>query len=223
MSEATVEAAAPEPVVDAEAAARAAEAERVADRARMRKIGGLHLVAVLSALTLWGAADAWAVASGWSLALAVSVANAAVAAHVIASIAHEWGHFAGARLSGARSPVLEKPANYFFMFDFPFDQTDTREFVWMSWGGIVAPWLLVVATVVLVPIDTLGRLTLLAAFAMSAARASFFEVPIVTRARQSGEPRAELGRELAAGGLASATRLAWGVGAVVWLGLWLLI
>ena len=84
--------------------------------------------------------------------------------------------------------MLEKPVNYFFMFDFKFDTSDTRQFLWMSWGGILAPWLAVIGLLLFVPIDSLSRLALLAVLAANAARASLFEVPIVLRTRVSGEP-----------------------------------
>jgi hypothetical protein len=216
MSEATID-------TDPTAEDAAREAEKRADAARLKKMAALHFTAAMAALTLWGAADAWAVASGWALANAVAIANAFIAATVLAGLVHEWGHFTGARLSGARSPVHEKPVNYFFMFDFPFDSNDARQFQWMSWGGILAPWVLVVAVLVLVPIDSVARLALLAVLAAKAAAASLFEVPVVTRARRSGDPRAELGRELKSGGLKSANRWSWAVGAVVCAVIWLVI
>jgi len=216
MSEATIE-------TDPAAAFEAEQAERKVDRKRMKDIGGVHFVAVMGAITLWGAADAWATVSGWSIAQAVAIANAFIAAYITTSIVHEWGHLAGARLAGAKSPVHEKPVNYFFMFDFPFDANDTRQFVWMSWGGILAPWLLVVATLLFVPIDSISRATLLAVLAARAAAVVFFEVPITLRAARGGDPRVELGRQVAGGGLDSSFKLGWAVGAVVWLGIWLVI
>jgi len=198
-------------------------AERATDRRRLKHVGRLHFVAAMGALTLWGAADAWAVSSGWLLAEAVAVANAFIAATVLAGIVHEWGHFSGARLSGARSPVHEKPIKYFFIFDFSFDANDTRQFLWMSWGGILAPWLVVGALLLFVPIDSVSRLTLLAVLAANPAKASLFEVPIVLRTRVSGEPRNELGKELASGGLQTATRRSWAVGAAVFCVIWLVI
>jgi hypothetical protein len=190
--------------------------DREQDLANLRRVAALHFVAVMGALTLWGAADAWAASSGWGLAWATALANAVIAGTVIASTLHEWGHFAGARLSGSVAPVLEKPVRYFFMFDFSFEHNDRRQFVWMSLGGILAPWLLVLLIGLLVPIDNASRGLLLAVFVGRAVQVSLFEVPVVSRTYQGGEPREELVRQLKAGfqtsrygGLAA--------GALVWL------
>jgi len=173
--------------------------DREADLRNLKSVGALHFVMVMGALTLWGAADAWAVASGWGLAWAAAIANAVIAGYVIANTLHEWGHFAGARLSGSVARVLEKPVRHFFMFDFSFDRNDSRQFQWMSWGGILVPWLLVVLTGLLVPIDNASRAMLLAVFVTRAVQISAFEVPVVRRAARGGDPRVELGRELQTG------------------------
>jgi hypothetical protein len=194
-----------------------AAAERGKDLANLRRVGGLHFVMGMAAITLWGAADAWAAASGWALARGVALANAAIAAVVLASIVHEWGHFAGARFAGAEAPVFEKPVRYFFLFDFPFDRNDRRQFLWMSWGGILAPWALVLLAGLCVPIDNASRALLLAAFVARAVQIGIFEVPVALRTARGGEPRAELVRRLKARGLVSARWIGLAAGALVWL------
>ena len=206
--------------VAAEATQRRQESEpgldRDKDRANLRSVAALHFVVVMGALTLWGAADAWAVTSGWGLAWAVAIANAIIAGYIIASTLHEWGHYAGARLSGSFAPVAAKPVRYFFMFNFSFEKNDKRQFLAMSLGGIVVPWLLVALTALLVPLDNASRAMLLAVFVTRAVQISLFEVPVVSRTYRGGEPRAELGRQLKAGFRTS--RYAGVVaGALVWL------
>jgi hypothetical protein len=190
--------------------------DRDKDLSNLRSVAAIHFVMVMGALTLWGAADAWATASGWALAWAAAIANAVIAGVIIASTLHEWGHFAGARLSGAVAPVLDKPVRYFFMFDFSFERNDTRQFLWMSLGGILAPWALVVLTALLVPIDNASRAMLLAAFVARAVQVSLFEVPVVMRTQSGGEPRDELGRQLRAG-FRTNRWLGVAAGALVWL------
>jgi hypothetical protein len=191
--------------------------DREKDLANLRSVAGIHFVLVMGALTLWGAADAWATVSQWAIAWVAAIANAVIAGYVIAGTLHEWGHFAGARLAGAVAPVKEKPVRYFFMFDFPFEQNDERQFLWMSLGGILVPWILVLHTVLLVPIDNASRAMLLAVFVTRAVQVSVFEVPVVVRTVNGGEPRQELVRQLQAG-FGTSRYVGLAVGALVWLG-----
>ena len=172
-------------------------AEKI-DRANMKKIGAFHFALVMGALTLWGAAEAWAQVTGWAIASVAAVANAVIAGTVLASTLHEWGHFTGARLSSAPSPVLEEPRNHFFMFDFKMADANTRQFAWMSWGGILVPWVLVVGAAILVPLDLTSGAALFATLVAKAVGASWFEVPIVQDASTSGDHRAAFGRGIGA-------------------------
>jgi hypothetical protein len=192
-----------------------ATVQREQDGARMRRIGSLHFAAVMAALTLWGAGDAWASQSGMALAFIVSLGNALIAGFVIASIAHEWGHFSGARLAGSISPVLEQPVRYFFMFNFNMEKNSVGQFLSMSTGGPLANWLLVLLFLVLIPVDTASRALIIATVAGIAVNVSLFEVPIILRVRNSGEPQQELARQLASPGLQTLPGIV--VGGIVWL------
>lgn len=169
------------------------------DRANMKKVGALHFAMVMGALTLWGAAETWAQTTGWLIAGFAAVANAVIAGTVIASILHEWGHFAGARLSDAPSPVLDAPRDYFFMFDFKMADADLRQFTWMSLGGILTPWVLVLLALFLVPIGLTSGAALVATLLAKAVAASHFEVPIVRDADQCGDHRAAFQRGIEGG------------------------
>ena len=190
------------------------------DRANMRKIGGFHFAMVMGAITMWGAAEAWAQLTGWSIAQFAAVANAFVTAYVVASVIHEWGHFTGARLSGSVSPVLDEAKGHFFMFNFAMDQNDVRQFTWMSWGGIAAPWLAVVLAGIFVPMATLGGKVLFATLVMKAASTSIFEVPITRIAERTGDPARALGESVAAGTLPRSRNMGIVVGVVCFLLLW---
>ena len=169
------------------------------DRANMKKIGALHFAMVMGALTLWGAAEAWAQTTGWVIAGLAAVANAVIAGTVIASTLHEWGHFAGARLADAPSPVLDAPRNHFFMFDFKMADADVRQFTWMSWGGILVPWVLVLAALILIPVGLTSGAALIATLVAKATAASHFEVPIVRDANECGDHNAAFSRGIAGG------------------------
>ncbi len=210
-----------EPTVDPAEVAALKDVARQIDRERMKQIGGYHFAMSMGAITLWGAAVAWAQVTGWGWAGLVAVANAVVAGYVLSSVIHEWGHFSGARLSGAVSPVLEEPKRHFFMFDFPMDQNDTRQFVWMSWGGILAPWLPVVLVLGLVPLGITSAAVLFATLLARAVSIAVFEAPVVLRAERSGNPGAELGKQLASGGLKRGRRIGTAVGAACFALIWL--
>ncbi len=194
-----------------------AEMDWKKERANLKKVGLVHFLAVMAALTLWGAADSWASVSGWWLARAAAVINAIIAATVIAGIVHEWGHYTGARLAGSVTRAFKKPAGYFFIFDFPFDANDSRQFLSMSWGGILAPWLLVLLIAASVPIDNPSRAMLVAVLVMRAAQASFFEIPVVLRTAGGGDPKAELERRLGEGALATSRYAGGAVGVLAYL------
>jgi len=204
---------------DEAAAAALRDFARDIDRARMKQIGGFHFAMVAGALTLWGAGVTWAQVTGWEIAQLAAVANALVAGFVIASTIHEWGHFAGARLSGAVSPVLEEPKQHFFMFDFALDQNDARQFLWMSWGGILAPWVAVLLVAVAVPASLLSGAVLIATLVSKAVAVAVFEVPIALATERGGEPGAELTKQAVGGGLPRSRR----VGAVAGLACFALI
>lgn len=213
-----------ESTIDANHAAEVAalqDAARQIDRARMLQIGSFHFALVMGALTLWGAAVTWAQVTDSAVAHFAAVANALVAGFVIASTVHEWGHFAGARITGSVSPVFEAPKRHFFLFDFPMDQNDVHQFTWMSWGGILAPWIPVVLVAIFVPLDQTSGAVLLATLVFKAVAIAGFEVPVVLRTARSGEPGAELGRRAREGGLPRSRRVGAVVGAACFALLWL--
>jgi len=109
---------------------------------------------------------------------------------VISSIGHEWGHFSGARLSGAISPVPKKPSRLYFMFRFDLEQNSTRQFLWMSWGGLLGSWSLVLMALILVPLDSWASAMLISVLLGRAVNATAFEYPIIQRAG-AGVPPAE--------------------------------
>ena len=193
------------------------EFDRAKDFARMQRIGTWHAAAVLAALTLFGAGNIWAAQSGLVLAHVVAIANTLVVGRVVGSILHEWGHFAGARLSGAHSPVLSKPVKLFFMFNFDMENNSVEQFVWMSMGGIITNWVIAIAALLMLPLDTLSGAALAAVFIGIAVNVSYFEVPVVLRTRETGNPKNELQTQLDTQGLSQTPGII--VGALVWLAL----
>ena len=169
------------------------------DKANMKKIGAFHFAMVMGALTLWGAAVAWAQTTGWAIAELAAVANAVIAGTVISSTLHEWGHFTGARLADAPSPVLDEPRNHYFMFDFKMADADARQFSWMSWGGILVPWVIVASALLLVPVGLTSGVALIATLVAKATAAIHFELPIVRDANAFGDHNEAFKRGISGG------------------------
>jgi hypothetical protein len=160
---------------------------KMSDRSRLKQIALRHSAIVLTAMTLWGASDSWALSSGWLLAETVSILNAVFAGTVIAYIAHEWGHFAGARVSGSISPVLKEPVS-FFMFNFKDKLNTQGQFLSMSVGGPLANWSLFVLVLILLPLNTWSQATLLATTFAIATSVSVFEFPVINAVMYGEKP-----------------------------------
>jgi fatty acid desaturase len=54
------------------------------------------LAVIFAAVSLWAAADTWYVVTGMWLAQIVAVGDAILVGLLLASLFHEWGHYAGA-------------------------------------------------------------------------------------------------------------------------------
>ena len=183
----------------------------------LSRIAQHHFAAAMAALTLFGAGDLWAIESGLFLAGFVSIANGLIAGYVLAFLAHEWGHFAGARFARARSPVLKQTRQFFFMFEFDMARNSVSQFLSMSRGGPLGNWLLVLTLWAVLPGNTAGQAMLLATAVAIAISVSIFEVPVIQRVRDGGEPGAELGQQLERGVLTTGRNIGIAAGAVLFL------
>lgn len=175
-----------------------------AERARLRSSGRSRrppklsmllltdLAAVLAALTLWGAADIWYQLSGLPLAGLVLVGDAVFVGYLLNALLHEWGHYAGAVASGAQTTLLKLPGFSLFRFRFDFEQSSAGQFVWMSAGGNIAHWALVLLLFLALPLTTPGQVALLAAAFGFAVSATIFELPVLLRVRRGSDPEATL-------------------------------
>ena len=135
----------------------------------------------LFAITLWAAADMWHATTGLGLAAALAAINGIVVGAILTLGAHEWGHFAGARLGGGIAPT-RKITSLFPIFDFDLQRSPAASFRAMSVGGNLGHWLVVALLVLFLPLDSLGRLALVCAAFARAVSASVTEFPIIRRA-----------------------------------------
>jgi hypothetical protein len=168
-------------------ASREAVRERAADATPVAKLARRDGGIALAALSLYAAADAWAATTGLGFARALAVADGVVVGIILGTLAHEWGHFAGARGAGGIAPT--RPYRSLFpMFDLDMQRSDPRAFRAMSVAGNAAHWALVGLIAALLPVDTAGRAALLAAAFGFAVSASTTELPIIHRAFTGSSP-----------------------------------
>lgn len=196
---------------------RTKDEPRMSDWERFKRVGRIHGLVFLGAITLWGAADAWAVQTDLLLAQCIAVVNAFVAATILAIQFHEWGHFAGARLSGSYSPLVREPRANGFIFGFIFEKNSREQFLAMSIGGPAGNWLLFVLILMLVPIDSWGRAMLAAVALARAISVSVFEVPIILRTLRGGDPQEELNVAVNDGSGDKGQVIGYGTGVIAWI------
>ena len=162
------------------------------DLDRRIKLVAAHLLTGVTLLSLWAATDAWQAVTGLRAAAFLSVLAAIPAGVVFGTLVHEWGHFAGARLAGARYTVPDRLG--LFVFNYDFGANSVSQFFTMSWGGQIGGALAVVLLWWALPLDTAGRAMIVAAAIGAFFFAGTIEWPVLSRTRRSGNPLAELAK-----------------------------
>ncbi len=158
-----------------------------ADAAPVSRLGQRDGAIVLAALSLWAAADAWYAATGLAFAAALSTLDGVVVGVVVARMAHEWGHFAGARWAGGIAPT--RPLDSFStIFSLDMRRSSASAFRAMSVGGNVGHWLVVLVLAAAIPLDSTGRVALLSGAFGFAFSASLTELPVIQRAYSGASP-----------------------------------
>jgi hypothetical protein len=162
------------------------------DLDRRIKLVAAHVLAGVTLLSLWAATDAWQAVTGLRAAALLSVLAAIPAGVVFGTLVHEWGHFAGARLGGARYTIPDRLG--LFVFNYDFGANSVSQFFTMSWGGQIGGALAVVLLWWALPLDTAGRAMIVAAAIGAFFFAGTIEWPVLSRTRVSGNPLAELSK-----------------------------
>lgn len=164
-----------------------ADAERPADRAPVWTLARRDGAIALAALALFGATDAWRLATDLALASLLSIAVGVAVGIALGTRAHEWGHFAGARLFGGIAPTRDA-RSLFPIFDLDLQRSPERAFRAMSVGGNLGHWGFVLLLLLALPLDAAGRIALFASAFGFALSASLTEFPIIARSWQGASP-----------------------------------
>ena len=190
-------------------------AERPPDRAPVRALARRDGAIALAGLALFGATDAWRLVTELALASLLSIAVGVAVGTALGTRAHEWGHFAGARLFGGIAPTRDM-RSLFPIFDFDLQRSPERAFRAMSVGGNLGHWGFVLLLLLALPLDAAGRIALLSAAFGFAVSASATEFPIIARSWR-GTPPAESFRGLTGEKLRRNQRIGLAAGVLLFL------
>lgn len=182
-----------------------------ANKANLKKLALMHGAALSAALTLFGAAYSWAQLTSWPIAVISAIAMAFFSARAIAALLHEWGHWLGTFLSGAKHQVFETPKDLFFIFNFDMANNSTKQFLWMSWGGLGVSLLLPILAINLITLDAWASVAFAATLAGIAVNVAIFELPIALNTASSGQAEQELTKRFNEVGVPSLPGLVVGV------------
>ena len=160
------------------------------DAVPVLRLGQRDGAIVLAGLSLWAAADTWQASTGLAFAALLATLDGALVGYFAGRIAHEWGHFAGARWGGGIAPTRagDSFANIITFFTFDMERSDAGAFRAMSVGGNLGHWLVVLLLATFVPLDTVGRVALLSGAVGFAISASLTEFPVIQRAYAGASP-----------------------------------
>ena len=148
----------------------------------------------LAVLSIWAAADTWYLVSGLGFALAISVLDAIFVGYILGALFHEWGHYTGAKLSGASAPRVKPKGTSLFRFNFDMATNTQRQFHWMSFGGWLFHWGLLAILVLAIPFDSIGRIALVSSVFGFILYATFIETGILRKTLSGSDPAETLGQ-----------------------------
>ena len=140
---------------------------------------------VVAALLLVLMLARWSAESGVWLAAIVGVV-AFAAGFQTNAVFHEWGHYAGARLTGAYAP--RNPIRRIFpMFHFDIHRNTHVQFLALSVGGNVFQWIYALTLALLVGGHTVGEVALKTGAVAFALFGTITELPIIIDAIRRGD------------------------------------
>lgn len=148
----------------------------------------------MAAISVWAAADTWYLVSGLWFAQAVSVVDAIFVGYILGALLHEWGHYSGAKASGAIAPRVQPKGFSLFRFNFDMASNTPRQFHWMSFGGWVFHWGLLIILLLAIPFDSIGRVALVSSVFGFVVFATVIETGILRQTLNGSDPSETLGQ-----------------------------
>jgi len=147
---------------------------------------------LLAAMSLWAAANSWFEVSDLWLAKTLIVADAIIVGFIVASLFHEWGHYAGAKRSGANTTRVLAKGLSIFRFNFDFEQNTKKQFLWMSYGGQIGNWGILAILFLALPLTNLAEIVLVSSIFGFCIFAIVVEYKIIWEVIRGLDPAASL-------------------------------
>ena len=132
--------------------------------------------------------------TGYYLVAAWSFLCGLAFSHII----HEWCHYAGARL--AKSTLTLKPRVHPLFFDFDLEANTSRQFLYLSLGGLIGNLLLLAAIIFYAAPGSIVSTSLLAAVLGQLVFVLMLELPVSVEVITGKDPLAALGAHFGQGG-----------------------
>ncbi|HUP92594.1 MAG TPA: hypothetical protein VM074_10135 [Solimonas sp.] len=146
-------------------------------------------LALRDVLITLGTLVAWALSLRLAQGSAAAIALACLAglmAVLVGFLAHEWGHYLGAR--AARATVyLAQDLHSPFLFRFDSRRNSRTQFLWMSMGGFIASAAIVALYLLVLPRERLGGLVALGLTVLGVIATAILELPPAWRVWRGGE------------------------------------
>ena len=146
------------------------------------------LAVIFAALSIWAAADAWHQVTGLWFAQVLAIGDAIFVGLVLASLFHEWGHYAGSVAAGAKVCRKAPEGITFFRFDFDYAENDHRQFHWMTYGGHIFHWSILILLAIALPLDSLSHIALVSSIFGFIVFATVIEYNIVKDTWEGADP-----------------------------------
>ncbi len=149
------------------------------------KIAVRDLLLLLATLGAWTIEPTTRHTSADPAGTAMQIA-AGVMAGLCALVAHEWGHYLGARAAGAVVYPARR-VTALFMFGFDRERNGRCEFMAMSCGGFVASAAMIALFVTRLPLDALSGQVAMAFAAVGVLLTATLELPVAWRVAHGAE------------------------------------
>ncbi|MEH6588915.1 MAG: hypothetical protein V7746_01595 [Halioglobus sp.] len=140
----------------------------------------------------------WALSANTAYVSGIAFTCAFLSGLGFSHIIHEWCHYVGARM--ANSAITLKPKIHPLFFDFDLEANTSRQFLWLSMGGLVGNFILLALLVYLPIVPSIAMTGLLAAVLGQIVFVLILELPVSVEVMRGKAPLAAITGHFEQGG-----------------------